>query len=82
MTFRRSPNFPFLLGRDPPTLHPKSPAEVGVLGVTISGTSGKVQVRTVVTTIVTGSPRLAERHVAGFFLLLLELINGLAEDNG
>ena len=39
--------------------------------------------RTVVTTIVTGpSPRLAVGHLAGFLLLLLELINGLAKDNG
>ena len=39
--------------------------------------------RTVVATIVTGSPpRLADRRLAGFLLLLLELINDLAKDNG
>ena len=39
--------------------------------------------RTVVMTIVTGSlPRLADRHLAGFLLLLLELIIGLAKNNG
>ena len=90
MAFLGSPTSPFLLGWDPPALCPKSPGEVGVLGETISGTSGKAQVdgrllheRTVVATIVTGSlPRLADRHLAGFLLLLLEVINGLAKDNG
>ena len=70
MAFLGSPiTSPLLLGRDPPALRPKSPGEFGVLGETISGTSGKVQVRTVVTTIVIGSsPRLADRHLAGFLL--------------
>ena len=83
MAFHGSPTSPFLLSRDPPALRPKSPGEVGVLGETISGTSGKAQVRTVVTTNVTGSPpRLADRRLTGFLLLLLELINGLAKGNG
>ena len=83
MAFGGSQNSPFLLARDPPALRPKSPREVDVLGETISGTSGKAQERTVVTTIVTGSlPRLADRHLAGFLLLLLQLINGLVKDNG
>ena len=59
------------------------------MGETISGTSGETQVdrrslyeRTAVTTIVTGSsPRLADRYIAGFLVLLLELINGLAKVN-
>ena len=88
MAFRGSPTItsPFVLGRDPPALRPKSPREVGVLGETISGKAlvdgPSLHERTVVTTIVTGSsPKLADRHLAGFVLLLLELINSLAKNN-
>ena len=78
-----SPTSHFLLRRNPPALRPKSPGEVGTLGETILGTSEKAQVdrrflheRNVVTTIVTGSlPRLANRYLAGFLLLLLQLIH-------
>ena len=83
--------FPFLLGWNPPALRPKRPREVGGLVETTPGTSGEAQVdgrslheRTVVTTIVTGSPpRLANQYLGGFLLLLLELIhvNVLGKDN-
>ena len=87
MAFRGLQTSPFLLGRDPLALHSKSAGEVGMLGEIISRTSGKTQVnrhslheRTVDTTIVTGSsPRLVDLRLAGFLLLLLELINGLAK---
>ena len=91
MAFRGPPTSPFLLGLDAPTLRPNSPGEVGVLGETISGTSCReaqvdgrsLHERTVVMTIVTGSsPTLADRHLAGFLPLFLELINGHAKDNG
>ena len=62
MAFCGSPTSPFLLGWDPPALRPKSPGEVGLLGETTSGTSGKAQVderllheRLVVRTVVTDS---------------------------
>ena len=89
MAFRRLPTSPFLLGRDPPALLPKSLGEVGVLGETISGTSCReaqvdgrsLHERIVLMTIVTGSsPRLAHRHLEGFLLLFLELVNGLAKN--
>ena len=38
--------------------------------------------QTEVATIVTGSlARLVDRHLAGFLLLLVKIINGLAKDN-
>ena len=50
--------------------------------VTIQFTRGAIE-RTVVTTIMTGSsPNLEDRYLAGFILLLLQLINVLAKDNG
>ena len=44
MALRGSPTFPFLLGRGPFSLRPKSPGEVGGLGKRISGTSEEAQV--------------------------------------
>ena len=89
MAFHGLPTSLFLLGWDPPALRPKSPGEVDGPGETISWTSGEAQVdgcslyeQTIFTTIVTGSsPRLADRYVADFLVLLLEHINGLAKAN-
>ena len=44
MASRESPTSPFLLGRDPTALRPKSPGEVGGLGEIISGTSEEAPV--------------------------------------
>ena len=89
MAFRGLPTSPCLLVRNPPALRPGWLGEVDWLGETISGTSGEVQVdgcslheRIIVTTIVaSSSSRLADQYLAGFLLLLLELIKWSCQNN-